>query len=398
MPVLDTVDLLDLLDPYLYSGEPWPVYQRLRDEAPVYRDRNGLWCISRYRDVLEIEKDTATYSSAHGSRPLLEFNVSMINKDDPVHTQQRKLVSGRFTPGHLRRHEDLVRAAVTELIDAIAPTGRAEVVEQLAAPLPAMIICQLIGYDLDVWPRLKWWSETTMGNAGFLEDDPRRPYDADAAMADFGEESYRLWAARRDDPKDDLMSIWATSNLDGAPMPVEEVLNEAILLVDGGAETTRSTIGQTVLALCRHPDQKTRLIEAPELLRTTAVEEFIRWSSPILNMRRTVTADHERDGQTLAAGEQVLLMYASANRDERIFDQPDLFDVGRRHNHHVAFGFGTHFCLGANLARLEIRVLFEELLRRLPDFRLAPGFEPEFVPGFFTRTLRELPIEFTPEG
>ena len=389
-------EVLDLLDPYLYSGDPWPVYRRLRDESPVYRDRNGLWCVSRYRDVLDIEKNTTLYSSANGSRPFIEMSVSMINKDDPVHTQQRKLVAPRFTPGHLRRHEDLVRRSVTELIDAIAPTGQAEVVEQLAAPLPAMIICDLIGYDHDKWPKVKWWSETTMTNAGYLEGDDRRPYD-DSSMADFGQESYLLYEARRSDPRDDLMSIWANATLDGEPMGIEEALNEAILLVDGGAETTRSTIGQTVLALCQFPQERAKLIEQSELLRT-AVEEFIRWASPILNMRRTVTADHELHGEHLRAGEQVLLMYPSANRDERVFESPDSFDVTRKHNHHVAFGFGTHFCLGANLARLELRVLFEELLRRLPDFRLAPGFEPEFVPGFFTRTLKELQIVFTPQA
>lgn len=389
-------EVLDLLDPLLYSADPWPIYKRLRDESPVYRDRNGLWCVSRYRDVLDIEKDTGLYSSANGSRPFIEMSVSMINKDDPVHTQQRKLVAPRFTPGHLRRHEDMVRRAVTELIDAIAPIGRAEVVEHLAAPLPAMIICDLIGYDHDKWPKVKWWSETTMTNAGYLDGDERRPYD-DSSMADFGQESFLLYEARRAEPKDDLMSIWANAAVDGQPMGVEEALNEAILLVDGGAETTRSTIGQTVLALCQFPEERAKLVAQPDLLRT-AVEEFIRWASPILNMRRTVTADHELHGHALHAGEQVLLMYPSANRDERVFDSPDTFDVTRKHNHHVAFGFGTHFCLGANLARLELRILFEELLRRLPDFRLAPGFEPEFVPGFFTRTLKELQIEFTPQA
>ncbi|HWE56250.1 MAG TPA: cytochrome P450 [Acidimicrobiales bacterium] len=388
---------LDLLDPNLYADDPWTVYKELRDNHPVYRDSNGIWCVSRYRDVLEVEKDTATYSSAHGSRPLLEFPVSIINKDDPLHTQQRKLVSGRFTPGHLRRHEDLVRAAVTGLIDGIAAQGHAEVVEDLAAPLPAMIICDLIGYDHELWPNVKWWSETTMGNAGYKEDDPRRPYDAETSMADFAEQSFKLYQARQAEPRDDLMSIWAHATLDDQPMSVEEVLNDTILLVDGGAETTRSTIGQTVLALSDHPDQKAALQAHPELMRT-AVEEFIRWSSPILNMRRTVTTEHERHGQILAEGDQVLLMYPSANRDERVFENPDTFDVGRKHNHHVAFGFGTHFCLGANLARLEIRVLFEELLRRLPDFRVAPGYEPQYAPGFFTRTLKELPIEFTPAG
>jgi cytochrome P450 family 142 subfamily A polypeptide 1 len=395
--MVTTDAVLDLLDPYLYSSDPWSVYRQLRAEAPVYRDRNGLWCISRYRDVLDIEKNTALYSSANGSRPFIEMSDSMINKDDPVHSRQRKLVSGRFTPGHVRRHEDVVRARATELIDAIAGRGRAEVVEELAAPLPAMIICDLIGYDHSMWPKVKWWSETTMANAGYLDSDERRPFRTEEVMADFGMTTYQLYEARRADPRDDLMSVWAHAEIDGSPMPIEEVINEAILLVDGGAETTRSTIGQISLALIEHPEQRKKLIENPDLLRTTAVEEFIRWASPILNMRRTVTQDHELHGQRLKAGEQVLLMYASANRDETVFGDPDTFDVSRRHNHHVAFGFGTHFCLGANLARLELRVLFEELLRRIPDFRLQAGCEPEFVPGFFTRTLKELRVEFTPE-
>ena len=387
---------LDLLDPFLYSGDTRPVYRWLRDHAPVYRDANGIWGVSRHRDVMDIERNTGLYSSARGSRPFIEMTDSMINKDDPVHSRQRKLVSSRFTPAAVRRHEDRVRAVVTELIDRVATEGHAEVVEDLAAPLPAMVIAEMIGYGRDLWPRVKWWSEATMASAGYLATDDRRPTDSDAAQQDFAVATMELMQRRGAEPADDLISVWLTSTVDGEPLPPVEIINEAILLVDGGAETTRSTIGQTVVALARRPDQRDLLAQRPELLRTTAVEEFIRWSSPILNMRRTVTSDHELHGQRLAAGDQVLLMYASANRDERVFDAPENFDVTRAHNHHVAFGFGTHFCLGANLARLELRVLFEELLRRLPDFRLAPGPEPEFVPGHFTRTYREVHIEFTP--
>lgn len=388
-------EVVDLLDPDLYAGDPWPVYRWLRDEHPLYRDRNGIWFVSRYRDVLAVEKNTSLYSSAHGSRPTLEFPVSMINKDDPIHSEQRRLVSARFTPGHVCRHEDMVREAVTRLIDGVADRGRAEVVADLAAPLPAMVIAGLIGYPDDMSPRVRWWSETTMGNAGYLENDPRRPYDTEASMADFARHTMELYTARKARPTDDLMSVWAHATLGGEPMPVEEILNDAILLVDGGAETTRSAIAQTVLALCQFPEQRQRLLDDPSLLRSSALEEFIRWSSPILNMRRTVTADHEWYGQRLSVGDEVVMLYPSANRDDRVFASPDHFDVTRRHNHHVAFGFGTHFCLGANLARLELRVVFEELLRRLPDFRLVAGFEPRFAPGFFTRTLCELPIEFS---
>jgi cytochrome P450 family 142 subfamily A polypeptide 1 len=157
-------------------------------------------------------------------------------------------------------------------------------------------------------------------------------------------------------------------------------------------------IGTTVLTLIRHPDQRQKLIDDPSIIGRTGVEEMIRWVTPILNMRRTATEDHELHGQAIHAGDQLLLLYAAANRDPEAFEDPERFDVTRSHNHHVAFGFGTHFCLGANLARLEIRVMFEELLRRLPDMRVAEGGEPAIVPGYFARTLRALPVEFTPEA
>jgi cytochrome P450 family 142 subfamily A polypeptide 1 len=385
---------LDLLDPDLYAGDPEPAYRWLRDHAPVYRDPNGILGVSRWHDVMAVERDTRRYSSARGSRPLIEMSVSMINKDDPVHSRQRRLVAPRFTPGAVRRRAERVRALAAGLVEKVAAKGEAEVVEDLAAPLPAMVICELLGFDPEMWPRCKWWSETTMANAGYKHGDPRAP-DSSDAIADFFAETAKLAAARRAEPRDDLVSVWTHSTVDGEPLSDEEVLNEAILLLDGGAETTRSAIGQTVLALARHPDQHRLLRERPELLAGPAVEEFIRWATPILNMRRTVTEDHELHGQSLHEGDQVLLMYGSANRDERVFADPERFDVTRSHNNHVAFGFGTHFCLGANLARLELRVLFEELVRRVAGLRLADGPEPQFVPGYFTRTLRELHVELT---
>jgi cytochrome P450 family 142 subfamily A polypeptide 1 len=388
---------VDLLDPYLYAGDPWPVYRWLRDEAPAYRDGNGIVGVSRHQDVTEVERNVELYSSASGSRPFIQMGESMINRDDPRHAAQRQLVSPRFRLAALAQHEDHVRTVVTELIDAVASTGHAEVVADLAAPLPAIMISDLMGFDRAVWPQVKWWSEATMASAGFKDGDERRPTGSEAAQADFAAETLKLMEDRRRDPRDDLMSLWVHGAVDGEPLPLAEIINEALLVIDGGAETTRSTIGQTIVALAAHPDQRDAIGNDPGLLRTTAVDEFVRWSSPILNMRRTVTADHELHGQQLRTGDEVLLMYAAANRDERVFENPDVFDVRRPRNHHVAFGFGPHRCLGANLALLELRVLFEELLRRLPDFRLAPGPAPEFLPGFFTRTYREVHIEFSPE-
>ncbi len=387
--------MVDLLAPDLYAGDPFPTYSWLRDEAPAYWDAvNRIWGVSRYQDVMAVERDTRRYSSARGSRPHIEMSDSMINKDDPRHLDQRRLVSSRFTPKAVRRHEQVVREVVTRLIDQVAGKGEAEVVADLAAPLPAAVICRLLGFDDAMASRCQRWSEITMASAGYLDGDPRQPAGSVDAVMEFAACTLEVLGSRRTRPEDDLVSVWAHATLDGEPLEEGEIVQEALLLLDGGAETTRSVIGQTVLALADHPDQRQRLVDQPSLLATTAVEEFIRWATPILNMRRTVTEDHQLHGQALRAGDEVLLLYGAANRDDRVFPDPDRFDVGRTHNHHVAFGFGTHFCLGANLARLELRVLFEELLRRLPDFRVVE--RPDFVPGHFTRTLRRLPVAFTP--
>lgn len=355
---------LNLLDPDLYAGDPSPAYRWLRDEAPVYWDPvNGIWGISRHADVLSVERDPARYSSARGSRPLIEMSASMINRDDPRHSQQRRLVSGRFAARAVRRHEGQVRAIAAELVAGAAARGTVEVVREIAAPLPAMVIGELLGFDRALWPKCMEWSERTMSAAGFRNDDPRQPAGSPEAI-------------------------------DGQPLDIGEIIQEGLLLLDGGAETTRSVIGQTIWNLARFPDQRQILLANLPVIGTTAVEEFIRYATPILNMRRTVTASHQRHGQQLSEGDQVLLMYGAANTDDREFDDPNRFDVTRRRNHHTAFGYGTHFCLGAHLARLELRVLFEELLRARPGFRLADSSEPEFAPGYFTRTLRELWVQF----
>ena len=388
---------LNLLDPFLYAGDPNPAYQFLRDEAPAYWDPvNEIWGISRHRDVLAIERDTTRYSSASGSRPLIEMSGSMINRDDPRHKHQRKLVSGRFSPRAVARHEERVRALAHELITAAEAKGAFDVVADLAAPLPAMVIAELLGFDRSLWPKCQEWSERTMSSAGFRNDDPRQPAGSPEAIGEFAAAFHELIQARRADPRDDLVSAWIHGSVAGEPMDIPEIIQEGLLLLDGGAETTRSVIGQTVWNLARFPDQREKLLADPSILAGTAVEEFIRFATPILNMRRTVTVDHELHGQRLRAGDQVLLIYGAANTDEREFDEPQRFDVTRRRGSHVAFGFGTHFCLGANLARLELRVVCEELLRTLPLFALVPGYEPEFAPGYFTRTLKELWIEVSP--
>jgi cytochrome P450 family 142 subfamily A polypeptide 1 len=211
-------------------------------------------------------------------------------------------------------------------------------------------------------------------------------------MQDWAAVTVPLIEQRRADPRDDLISRWIhTEGWD-----TKRVLDETVLVLDGGAETTRTVIGSMIRELALQPGQRRALIDDPKLLATTAVEEFIRWVSPVLNMRRTATVDHELHDQQIGAGDELLLLYPSANRDPRAFDEPDVLDVKRSGNRHVAFGFGTHFCLGAHLARLEIRVMFEELLRRMPDWELVDPDEPKIMPATFARAYDQINIRFTP--
>ena len=396
---------VNLLDGAFYAGDPYAVYARLRDEAPVYLDPvNHIWGISRYADVVEVEKHPARYSSAQGSRPRIVGDVSMINNDDPLHQNKRRLVARKFTPRSVKEHEDHVRGVVTELIDAVAGAGECDVVQALAAPLPARVIGEMLGFDRELWPKCLEWSEVTMYEGGQYNPDGSERQTGDRtvhAVLEFAEATMAVIEARRAEPRGDLISAWVHSAVefpDGTvrAMSDNEIVSEALLVLDGGAETTRTVIGSIVVELARRPDQRAQLAADPAILGATGVEEFIRWVSPILNMRRTATETHELHGQTIEAGDELLLMYSSANRDERVYTDPETFDVTREHNHHVAFGFGTHFCLGASLARLEIRVMFEELLRRIPDWRIAPGAEPRILPSAFARGYDAIPIEFTP--
>jgi cytochrome P450 family 142 subfamily A polypeptide 1 len=393
---------INLLDPQFYV-DPYDGYRWLRDNDPVHWDPvHRIWGISRHADVVAVEKDASTFSSLWGSRPSTDQydDTSMINKDDPEHQAQRMLVARQFTPRAVKQLEDYLRGIVTELIDAVAAQGTCEAVAALASPLPAIAIGDKLGYPRELWPKVREWSEVTMfESAQTPADGTERPPSEKmiAAMMDFAGVTMELIAERRANPQSDLISLWAAPDVGGRRWEDGEILSECLLLLDGGAETTRTVIGSIIRELALQPDQRELLRSRPELLGETAVEEFIRWVTPILNMRRTVTRDTTFGGKDMHEGDQVLLMYGAANRDERAFDDPDRFDVTRAHNHHVAFGFGTHFCLGSSLARIEIRVMFEELLRRIPDWRLVPGTEPQIMGATFTRAYDAVHIEFTPE-
>jgi len=385
---------LDLLDGALYAGDPEPAYAWLRDRAPAYYDEtNRLWALSRHADVVAVETDPERFTSSRGFRPGLPSDASMIGKDDPEHAAQRRLLNRRFTPHAVRTLEPRLRAAVARLVDGFARRGSCDLVRELATPLPVIAILELLGFEAEEWPRFARWSETLNSAGG----GPRYFHaGVAAAFEEFRAEALRLVAERRARPRDDLVSRMLTAAGGELPRTDDEIALEALLLLNGGSDTTRHVIGGAALALLRHPGELRRLAADPRLL-PVAVEEFVRWVTPILNMRRTAARDLVLHGRTLREGDEVLLLYAAANRDERAFADPQRFDTGRDPNPHLAFGFGTHFCLGASLARLELRLVFEELLRRLREPRLAQGCEPRTVPNAFTRGLASLPLEFAPE-
>ncbi|MCY3910399.1 MAG: cytochrome P450, partial [bacterium] len=266
---------VDLLDGYMYAHDPYPVYAWLRENDPLYWDaKNEIWGVSRHADVLAVEKNTDLYSSASGSRPKIEMSDSMINMDDPDHQRQRMLVAREFTPRAVRKQEDKIKAVVTELIDRVAPRGWCDVVYDLAAPLPAYMIGERLGYPPEMWSRVMHWSEATMQGGG---GPAFHTVQGDRAIEDWMGVTYELVQKRKADPQDDLISMWCHKELDGKPLSDEDIMHEVLLVLDGGAETTRTVIGTTCLGLMENPDQRQILIDEPEVIGETAVEEFIRY-------------------------------------------------------------------------------------------------------------------------
>jgi cytochrome P450 family 142 subfamily A polypeptide 1 len=385
---------IDLLDGDFYANGPYATYAWLRENSPLYWDvTNELWGVSRYDDIVDIEKRRDVFINSDqakgGYRPNIPADSAIIGLDDPVHHARRSLVARRFTPRAVSAWEDDIRAKVTSLLDAVERTGTAEIVSELAAPLPAMMIGKLLGFPENMWPRLQEWSERTIALGG----GPRymNP-DGMQAAVEFFQASGELYEAKKACPVDDVMSVWTKAQVDGAPLSKEDAVSDCLLLLDGGAETTRTVIARTLLNLIDHPDQWAALKGGADI--GVAVEEFIRFVTPIHNMCRVAVEDSEVAGGVVPKGHQVVLMYGSGNRDPKHFADPERFEVTRQPNNHISFGFGTHFCLGAALARLEIRVFFEELLRRVRALARIPGTEEVEMPNAFVYGLRSAYLEF----
>ncbi len=386
---------IDLLAPELYGGDPYPTYAWMRANEPIYWDaENELWGIARYDDIVDIEKRKREFINSDkekgGYRPNLPADDAIIGLDDPLHMKRRNTVSRRFTPRAAGAWEDDIRGKVNGLLDDVAAKGgTAEIINDLAAPLPAMMIGKLLGFEESDWPKLKYWSETTIALGG----GPRYFNDAGMIAAmDFAQAAADLFELKKTCPADDILTHYTTAEIDGCPFDAETAIADSLLLLDGGAETTRTVIARTILNLMENPAELAKLRAGADM--TVAVEEFIRYVTPIHNMCRVAADDAVVNGITIPKGNQVVLMYSSANRDEKYFDNAEALDVTRTPNNHIAFGFGTHFCLGASLARLEIRVFFEELLRRTSGWKLVPGTEPVEMANAFVRGLESAHVEF----
>ena len=396
---------VDLVDPDTFvTAMPHEMFRVLRAEAPVYwheePDGPGFWAITRYRDVVTISRDPGTFSSALGSAMRAEQppehletqRLMMLNMDPPRHNKQRSLVNKAFTPRMVMLLEPRVRRAANDIIDAIAERGECDFVKSIAAELPLMVIAEMLGV-----PHEDRHVVFSCSNRMIGMDDPEyrtTPEDGMAAATEMYAYANQLALERRDHPRDDLVSALMTAEVDGERLTELEFDLFFILLSVAGNETTRNLISGGMHALLEHPEQRDRLLDDPALV-PSAVEEMLRWVSPVMNFRRTATRDAEIRGQKIANGQKVVMYYPSANRDEEIFRDPFAFDVARHPNEHLAFGIGQHFCLGAKLARLEIRIMFEELLRRLPDIELAGPVRR--LRSNFINGIKEMPIRFTPE-
>jgi len=386
---------VDILDGAFYVNNPYPTYAWLREHDPVHWDStNELWCISRYDDIVEIERNKDLWISSGktqgGYRPNIPADDSLIGLDDHVHNKRRNLVSRRFTPRAVSAWQGEVRDKVVALIEPVVANGGGDIVSELAAPLPAMMIGKLLGFPDDAWPKLRDWSERTIALGGgpryFNEDGMN-------AAIEFGMSSVALYEEKKRCPVDDVMSVWTRASVGGQPLTPEVVGSDCLLILDGGAETTRTVIARTLIDLDQRPRQWQALQAGADL--TTATEEFIRFVTPIHNMCRTAARDTELRGKSIHEGQQVVLMYSSANRDPAHFADPEHLDVARHPNNHLSFGFGTHFCLGAALARLEIRTFFDEWVKRVAAFRIVPDSIVE-MPNAFVFGVRSATIEVTP--
>jgi cholest-4-en-3-one 26-monooxygenase len=398
-----------LTDPDVYRRmEHHALFAQLREEDPVHWTEEpkgpGFWSITKHADLKLINRDAEGFSSEANGVNLIEFDdvesgfdmrgKIMLMTDPPKHTRLRLLVNKGFTPRMIGLIEQHLRYRTELIVDEVIERGSCEFVTDLAAELPLQAIAEIMGVPEEDRHLLFDWSNRMVG-----ADDPEyqseNPDEATIAAAELYVYAASLGEARREDPRDDVVTKLINAEIDGDRLSQEEFELFCLLLAVAGNETTRNATAHGIVALLEHPDQLEKLRSDPDRYIDGAVEEILRWSTPVLHFRRTAMRDLELRGKQIKAGDKVVMWHISANRDEEVFDDPFRFDIERSPNEHIAFGGGgAHFCLGTNLARMELRLIFREVVTRLDDLRLAGDVErlrSNFIGG-----IKHIPIEFTP--
>jgi methyl-branched lipid omega-hydroxylase len=419
--LLDDIDLSDM-DWWLRPlAEREAAFAALRAERPIARmelpefpllgqPASHYWAVTRYAEVVEASRQPKLFCSGKGTNiadmppPFLEFFGSMINMDDPRHARLRRIVSRGFTPRQLDLFKADVEGVAAGIVDDVIERGECDFVTEVAARLPLRVIVDLMGIPRSEEQFIFDRTNVILGftDAEYVDPgpDPENPATYIGAILGAGQDLANMVTELAEDrianPRNDLVTALVTSEVDGEHLSPQELASFFILLVVAGNETTRNAIAHGVWALTEHPDQKQRWLDDIDGVTPTAVEEIVRWSSPVIHFRRTVTEDGVRLGDhEFSEGDRVVLWYGSANRDESVFPDPQRFDVTRTPNEHVGFGGpGPHFCLGAHLARREISVMFRELLRRVPDIHATA--EPDRLRSNFINGVKHLPAAFAP--
>lgn len=411
------VDEIQLGDPDFWARpreEREGAFATLRAERPIIWQKEiddrllplgpGFWAVTKHADILEISRNPELFCSGKGATSFgdmppefLEFFGSLINTDDPKHKRLRGLISAGFTPGQLRKASDLVRGAAVRTINEMIEKGEGDFIADIAAPFPIRVICELIGIPESQHPFVFDTTNIILGGSDpeFISEDKDMATEIMGAAVALTELMKEMREERLKNPTDDLTSVLVHAEIDGGRLSQQDLSSFFILLAVAGNETTRTALSHGVHVMSQYPDERDLWRNDYDALAPVAIEEIVRWGTPVIFMRRTATRDTEIRGQAIKEGDKLIMWYCSGNRDEEVFDDPHTFNIRRHPNDHVGFGGpGPHYCLGANLARREMEIMFRELFERIPDLEVTG--DPKYLLSYFINGIKELPIKWTP--